>query len=184
MWRKKGVFNCCNFDCKICLCKTCLDECDKNILNYVRERINNPNDDEPDNNQVESNDDSSIELGMSDDEGDTDDDEEYTFLSNDDSFDDNFEDFVVTTNDPDLEYGDDHDYIGSNDPIPTTSAAENAVQISDARGQRSINRVSGHVILNQCGSLLSRRDHEIKGSSKHQFFCKKFMQHQMVNVYH
>jgi hypothetical protein len=35
------------------------------------------------------------------------------------------------------------------------------------------NRVSGHVILNQCGSLLSRRNHDIRGSSKHKFFLQK-----------
>ena len=169
---KKEFFKCCNFDCKICLCKVCLDECDENVPNYVRESTDNAND-EVDNNQVESSDDRSIDLGMSDDEEGSDSDEEYSFVSNDDSFDDDFDDFVVTTYDPDLEYGDDHDYVGSNDPIPTTNAAENALQISDARGQRPINRVSGHVILNQCGSLLSRRDHEIKGSSKHQFFLQK-----------
>ena len=34
-------------------------------------------------------------------------------------------------------------------------------------------RVSGHVILNQCGSLLSRTNDDIKGSSKHKFFLQK-----------
>ena len=38
---------------------------------------------------------------------------------------------------------------------------------------KKTNKVSGHVILNQCGSLLSRPNHEIKGSSKHNYFLQK-----------
>ena len=90
---------------------------------------------------------------------------------------------MVSTIDPDLQYGDDHEYIAVNDLIPTTNAEDEAFHIRDTVEQWPINRVSGHVILNQCGSLSSRRDHEIKGSSKHQFFLQKSTQQQTGKVF-
>ena len=168
---KKEFYKCCKFNCKICLCKYCLNSCNQNIPNYILNGIGNVSqqvEEYDDDRTVEEEDESS-----SNDIGDVDDREEDSFANLNDSFDDNFGDFVVSTSDPDLEYGDDHEYIEVDVPIPTTNAAEEAFHIRDSEEQQPINRVSGHVIFNQCGSLLSRRDHEIKGSSKHQFFLQK-----------
>ena len=92
-------------------------------------------------------------------------------LNNEDKFDDNFEDFVIHAGEPDAYHEENHEYFPP-DTIPTTDTGENAKTIieDDVLNQ---NRVSGHVILNQCGSLLSRRTHDISGSSKHKFFLQK-----------
>ena len=89
-----------------------------------------------------------------------------------DSFDDDFEDFLLAAGNVDNECGDDNDDIIQN-VIPATNAGETALHITDNPNQKQINRVSGHVILNQCGSLLSQRSHTINGSSKHKFFLQK-----------
>ena len=59
-----------------------------------------------------------------------------------------------------------------NNEIPTTNAGETALLIQDDEEYTNTNRVSGHVILNQCGSLLSCKDHNINRSSKHKFFIQ------------
>ena len=72
-----------------------------------------------------------------------------------DSFTDDFGEFLTSTDDADLVCGDDHDYFSNIDNIPTTNAGEKAFTIRDANQVNNPNKVSGHVILNQCGSLLS-----------------------------
>ena len=69
--------------------------------------------------------------------------------------------------------GDDHDFFQNNDSIPTTNSGEQAFMIQDFNQYAKKNAVSGHVILNQCSSLLSRKNFEINGSSKHKFFLQK-----------
>lgn len=55
--------------------------------------------------------------------------------------------------------------------ITTTDTGNAPYVIKDLDEERQFGHgqfvVSGHVLLNQCGSLLSRNQHEIKGSSKH-----------------
>ena len=92
-------------------------------------------------------------------------------LNNEDDFNDNFEDFVVTADEPDSYHEENHEFFPT-DTIPTTDTGEKAQTIIEANALNQ-NRVSGHVILNQCGSLLSRCNHDIKGSSKHKFFLQK-----------
>ena len=89
-------------------------------------------------------------------------------LNNEDDFDDNFEDFVIHAGEPDAYHEENYEYFPS-DTIPTTDTREIAktIIVDDMLNQ---NRVSGYVILNQCGSLLSRCTYEIRGSSKHKFF--------------
>lgn len=169
---KKEFYKCCTFNCKMCLCKDCLDTCNQSVTNYVRDGTGNVSQLVEDDDNVSTIDEddecSSNKTGNGDDS-----EEDNTFENLDNSFDDNFEDFVVSTSNPDLQYGDEHKLISANDPIPTTNAAEEAFHIRDTVEQWPINRVSEHVILNQCGSLLSWCNYEIKGSSKHQFFLKK-----------
>ena len=100
-------------------------------------------------------------------------DEDGSTVNSNDFFRDDFGDFLITTDDANLMCGDDHDFFTNDESMPTTNAGETAFSIRDANEYTKPNRVSGHVILNQCGSLLSRKDHEINGSSKHKFFLQK-----------
>ena len=82
--------------------------------------------------------------------------------------DDNFEDFLTRADDPHfMSNDDDVDVI-----VPSKDMEDLAVTIKEEEHEKAL-RVSGHVILNQCGSLLIRRNHDIKGSSKHIFFLQK-----------
>ena len=92
-------------------------------------------------------------------------------LINGNDLDDDFGDFLVTAEEPDSYHEENHDFFPP-DTIPTTDTGEKAQRIIESDGWKQ-NKVSGHVILNQCGSLLSRRNHDINGSSKHKFFLQK-----------
>ena len=64
--------------------------------------------------------------------------------------------------------------------IPTTNAGEIAYVIEEETrygGSCDNITISGHVLLNQCGTttLLTRKEHQIKGSSKHNFFLQKIV---------
>jgi len=59
---------------------------------------------------------------------------------------------------------------GENDLLPTTHAGEAAYEIDDANnlsGCFNNVTISGHVLLNQVGTLLTRQRTQIKGSSRH-----------------
>ena len=103
------------------------------------------------------------------------------FNNTEESFDDNFTDFCIASNGPDEYHGDDHDYFGQ-DSILATNAAEIALTIQEAQASTA-NILLGHVILNQCGSLLSRTNHNIQGRSKPKFFYKKYIRLLMVRVF-
>ena len=55
--------------------------------------------------------------------------------------------------------------------IPTTNAGENALVIDDNGPQSQ--RVSGHVILNQCCTLLTQKQHRIEGYSGQKHFLER-----------
>jgi predicted GIY-YIG superfamily endonuclease len=102
---------------------------------------------------------------------------------------DQFEDFLITSNEPD-----EFDILDVNDEfeeenqlpediflqglIPTTNAGDSArtiVEETTYGGSFGKITISGHVILNQCGTLLSRKKHQIKGSSRHHFFLQRIV---------
>ena len=59
--------------------------------------------------------------------------------------------------------------------IPTTNSGRLPLEINQdvfASGAFQDMVVSGHVLLNQCGTLLTRSHHQIRGSSKHKFFLQ------------
>ena len=96
---------------------------------------------------------------------------------------DDFDNYVTTSNDPDLpleedetEIGDDIDNHGILDMYQSSNAGEYILDTTeDNQNKGTFNDVtiSGHTILNQCGSLLSRKKHEVKGSLKQKFFLQK-----------
>ena len=81
---------------------------------------------------------------------------------------------MTRTEDPDIDVDDDIEFDIA---FPTTDAGEIPRFISNDEDQdKSAHdnlHVSGHVVLNQCGTLLTRSKHQISGSSKHKFFLQK-----------
>ena len=75
--------------------------------------------------------------------------------------------FIAHTEPPDI---DEHEFLHDN--IPTTDAGEFSYDIDEEIPCDRVH-VSGHVILNQNGTVLSRKKHQIKGSSIHKFFLQK-----------
>ena len=63
------------------------------------------------------------------------------------------------------------------DDIPTTNAGEVLMEVEEMvteyGGTFGNIRISGHVILNQVGTLLTRKKYQIKGSSRHRFFLQR-----------
>ena len=185
--RKIEYIKCCTLGCTCCLCKDCSEDYDPSMVTYISQNENQDNE-QVDNVSLEdstvSNEDNDTEgmFTMNEMNQDNFDDSTVSNEDNDtegmvtmnetnqDNFDDDFKDFLISDEDPDMICGDDHEYFPT---IPTTNAGEHAFTITDHGRQQPINRVSGHVILNQCGSLLCRLDHQIKGSSKHNFFLQK-----------
>jgi predicted GIY-YIG superfamily endonuclease len=96
---------------------------------------------------------------------------------------DNFNDVVTTSMDPDLPpLGDeDEEQIieidGNIELYPSTNAGENVIDVREAdphgKGAYHDITISGHTIMNQNGTLLSRKRNQIKGSKKQKFFLQK-----------
>ena len=86
---------------------------------------------------------------------------------------DDFDEFITYSDPPDTnENNFDHD------PIPTTDTGEYPFEIEEEVHSDRVH-VSGHVILNQNGTILTRKKHQIKGSSIHKFFLQKMCSRQI-----
>ena len=59
--------------------------------------------------------------------------------------------------------------------FPTTDTAVEAVQVRHAAYGESNYQVPCHIVLNQCGTLLVRDRHELRGGKKEQFFLQKLV---------
>jgi len=60
--------------------------------------------------------------------------------------------------------------------MPFTNAGKFALSIEEETkygGTQGAIVISGHVLLNQCGTLLTRRKHQPKGNSRHKFFPRR-----------
>ena len=90
--------------------------------------------------------------------------------------DDQFDDFILCADDPDVFY----DGIDV-DKIPTTDSGDCAYTIEEVIPEGL--HVSGHVLLNQCGSLLDRKSHCINRSKQHKHFYKALSLHQLVILF-
>ena len=93
---------------------------------------------------------------------------------------DHFDDFMING-------GIDNELCGSDEEdsflIPATSAGDLPVEVFDETPKEAVH-IIGHVILNQCGSVLTRKKHELKGSSSHKYFHKGYVQRQMERQCH
>jgi hypothetical protein len=61
------------------------------------------------------------------------------------------------------------------DDFPTTVAGDEAIEVRHASYRESNYQVPCHIVLNQCGTLLVRRQHELRGSKREQFFLQKLV---------
>ena len=131
-------------------------------------------------------DEDSNEDNISDDDEKSDDDKKSDYLQTDrnknDLDRDEFEDFV-TYGAKDFDYESDDSYKEDNDGGPigdfniTTDAGDLALKIeedNDIKQTRGMN-VSGHVILNFVGYLLTRKRHELKCSSITKYFLQRLV---------
>ena len=62
--------------------------------------------------------------------------------------------------------------------IFTTDAGQQAKNIGFAQDYAGVTgnvKIAGHVILNQCGTLLTRQKYQLKGSSRHKYFIQKLV---------
>ena len=90
--------------------------------------------------------------------------------------------FLTTTHDANIPIIEEDDiglYQGCQcNDVPTTNADDTVLAIEEETAYggsfRNI-KISGHVLLNQCGTLLTRNKHQIKSSSRHSFFLQKLV---------
>ena len=94
---------------------------------------------------------------------------------------DDFDDFVTSSNDPDI----DTDNIGGNSEEQheftnlwdSTNTGEFVLEVEgdemERKGVLNDITINGHVLLNQCGCLLTRKKHMVKGNKKQKFFLQK-----------
>ena len=57
--------------------------------------------------------------------------------------------------------------------ISSTGACEIAITVREEIPTKRVH-ISGHIVLNQCGTILTRQTHKIKGMSKHELFLHNF----------
>ena len=96
---------------------------------------------------------------------------------------DDFDDYVTSTNDPDFDERSPDDQ--EEDPIvqnqfqlwDSTNTGEYAFNVEgdihEKKGVMKDMSINGHVIMNQCGCLLTRKKYLINGSNKQKFFIQK-----------
>ena len=175
---KKELYCCHRANCNVVLCKKCFERFNENQIHYVLPVQNIESDDDTDSNfdneshrQDEESDSDSDEEPRSDDF--IYDDEDDQNLLNRDSFDD----YLTSSKSAGIINDDNHEDSEDEFPfIPTTDAGELAVEIDNETEYGGIGnefKINGSVILNQCGSLLTRKTHELKGSSYHKHFLQR-----------
>ena len=186
--------------CKCCICKRCADQHDQSRINeidpptiaraidnldVINNSTNRSNDSDTESDSIITpveqffNNDDSESMGEN---------RINNFLTGENrdsniNIADDFDEFVTRTDDPNNREGveeyhrdaDDLDLTSTDPLIPTTDTGEIAVTVEEDNWFESANKVhvSGHVLMNQCGSLLTRKNHEIRGSSKHRFFLQR-----------
>jgi hypothetical protein len=162
---RKEHYSCSNTSCNCCICKRCAQQHDNDIITYIKPATSDNDDDDSvnDNDSISSTDNNeSINMGeYVENNNDTND----FIYKNECTLNDmlernNFNDFVTTSYDPDITEGcadDDNREFGD---LPSTNAGKISLEIRDETPRSGI-QVSGHVLLNQCGSLLTRKNHDI-----------------------
>jgi hypothetical protein len=86
---------------------------------------------------------------------------------------DDFDNFVTSSDPPDMPVVDENEMFNQAS-IPTTNAGEFAFEVEEEIPDDRVH-ISGHVILNQCGSVLTRKKHQIKGSKLQEWFLQRIV---------
>ena len=190
-FRKKEYYRCCEFECKVYLCKKCFEDCDETISTFISlydEELGVMNDDHDEEEVF-------IEEEHVEEDGDhllneVDDEDDLQLLVNENVNGDNnildreqFGDYLTSTADEDIPLltNDVDDNEGNNfldyvESFPTTNAGELAYEVDQQTEYGGTLRdivVGGATFLNQCGTYLTRKTHQIKGSSRHNYFLQR-----------
>ena len=174
---KKEVYTCPCLGCNCCICKQCFDRVPSNeIVEVEMHETGNSRNDCNDNLGSEDDEEGSYHQD-GDDEFSDDGDDESSVGSNSQNNPLHDEEPLEEEDLDDFLTRGDLDDLGVDDccdggEIPTTDAGECPYEISEENRNEKLS-VSGHVLLNQCGSLLTRRKHKLNGSSKHKYFLQR-----------
>ena len=173
--KRKIYYGCPNIFCDVSICQKCFNQYSKSTVSFISNEmltlyelsLKEDMMDINDNDSLQSeNDDSTYSHFSNDDDDISISDENDTTLLDDDTC----YDYVTTSN---------HDYVIDNEMplddinlIPTTTTGELAFNVEkDFSNQNEY--IDGHVILNQCGSLLSRTDNHINGYRSQKHFLQR-----------
>ena len=193
---KKEYLRCCDFGCKCCICKKCFESLNDEQL-FICE--NDGNAQGADDDTLHEEEDFVDELeephALPEFDDDINDKENGTLRENDyiidhdsdddESFHDNyehpnpyekeFENYLTRADDPDVDvFGDDDDNELEFDIFPATDASEIPLTIREELPKNKIH-ISGHIIFNKCGTLLTRKKHQINPYNTQKFFLQKII---------
>lgn len=170
---KKEYFCCSDVTCNCRICKVCADSMEENRINFV-------------DCEAENDDDVAAEIRVNDDDNsigsedyDWEDVDENYYEENEHNIEKKKSDYVTDSNE-DIHNEDINDSDDESDDefevlFPTTNATDCGVEVyEDNALRRNQVYVTGHVIMNQCGSLLaSRKNCTMKPSSVQQNFIHR-----------
>ena len=178
MCKRKEHFGCPNLQCKVCICKRCANGFDINDIHFINASDNNLSDLA----ESDSDSDSDSESGEREEDIDTEDEENLFDLDFEAPLErDDLDEYMINGGGGfggEDDMSNDGSLIGVTNEddefyIPTTDAGELAVEIEET-GKRGTN-VSSHVLLNQCGSILTRKRNVLNGSSLQKFFIERIV---------
>ena len=178
---RKELYGCPDLTCRTCICNACFqDKSTDTIHNW----FHNPTGENVDVGDVDGDEDpvdvdefddffGEVEEASVDESSDT----ESVFFEDDaGEHIDNFDDFVIRSGEADDNFLDDSGSENGDDDdmefyVPTTDAGELPFQIIEEEPARG-KTCSGHVLMNQCGSVLTRKAHELSTSTLHKYFLQ------------
>ena len=190
---RNEFYRCCNYECSVVLCKKCLKTYDAESTTFIADTDpididdNNSvdsdelvepydmfieNEEEKDDDYID-NGDGGLGFNVDDDDHDMD-----NFMTNPLKAEASPEEDEFDGDDEVMEEG--VNIISASDiagDIPTTNAGQVLMEVEEMvteyGGTFGNIRISGHVILNQVGTLLTRKKYQLKGSSRHRFFLQR-----------
>ena len=154
---RKAILTCPKIGCNSKICKNCFEELDVEEEYTVQHNVEEVND------EMDS------DFDCSEDEM-----SQQSSSNNKNSMtEDLFNDYLTSSQDLDLS-GDDNESVKYQyDESNSGECVLNVREENRNRGAYKDITVSGSTIMNQCGSLLTRKKHQIRGSWKQKFFIQK-----------
>ena len=156
---KREYLKCSVLMCSVNTCRACFNEYDENCITYLEEHVGDTSNDGCDDSSSESTDRNEMLESMG-----------GNLLERDD-----FENYITSTLDPDV-MNNEEDEIYDPTSIPMSNAGELAFEVAEDNENKGAFKditVNGYTLMNQCGTLLTRKNHELKASTKQKFFLQK-----------